>query len=126
MIPLQEFHFYLTTAKNQPFAIMTEIKKADSGQFSAWTGMPQELPTDIIVDISQSPLSEMYDTALNAFEVLFANIVKYAKKNNYNFTKINNPCNCELLSVEEQKNLLSQFNIDAEVTVNDPPSPKAP
>jgi hypothetical protein len=41
MIPLQEFHFYLTTAKNQPFAIMTEIKKADSGQFSAWTGMPQ-------------------------------------------------------------------------------------
>ncbi|MEG0693377.1 MAG: hypothetical protein RR444_09895 [Oscillospiraceae bacterium] len=127
MIPLQEFHFYLTTAKNQPFAIMTEIKKANSGQFSAWTGMPQELPTDIIVDISQSPLSsEMHDTALNAFEALFANIVKYAEKDNYNFTKINNPCNCELLSVEKQKNLLSQFNIDAEVTVNNPSSLTAP
>ncbi|MEG1916876.1 MAG: hypothetical protein RR061_09380 [Muribaculaceae bacterium] len=103
---------------------MTEIKKADSGQLSAWTGMPQELPTDIIVDISQSPLSsEMYDTALNA---LFANIVKYAEKYNYNCTKINNPCNWELLSVEKEKNLLSQFNIDAEVTVNNPSSLTAP
>ena len=127
MIPLQEFHFYLTTAENQPFVIMTEIKKADSDQFSAWTGIPQGLPTDIIVDISQSPLSsEMYDTALKAFEALFANIVKYTEKYNYNFTKINNPCNCELLSVEEQTNLLSQFNIDAEVTANDPLSHTAP
>ncbi|WP_180000750.1 hypothetical protein [Acinetobacter sp. YH18001] len=126
MIPLQEFHFYLTTAQNQPFVIMTEIKKADSGQFSAWTSTPQGLPTDFIVDISQSPLSEMYDTALKAFEALLANIVKYAEKYNYNFTKINNPCCCELLSVEEQTNLLSQFNIDAEVIVNDPPSHKAP
>ncbi|WP_324647446.1 hypothetical protein [Acinetobacter sp. MD2] len=125
--PITRIPLLFNYRKNQPFAIMTEIKKADSGQFSAWTGMPQELPTDIIVDISQSPLSsEMHDTALNAFEALFANIVKYAEKYNYNFTKINNPCNCELLSVEKQKNLLSQFNIDAEVTVNNPPSLTAP
>ena len=68
MIPLQEFHFYLTTAKNQPFAIMTEIKKADSGQFSAWTGMPQELPTDIIVTINSISISTIRGIMFSTFK----------------------------------------------------------
>ncbi len=126
MIPLQEFHFYLNTTENQRFVIMNEIKKADNGQFSAWIGFPQGLPTDIIINISLTALPDMYDTALNAFEALLVGIVKYAEKHNYIFTKINNPCNCELLSVEEQKNLLIQSNIEAELTVNDPPSLQAP
>lgn len=126
MIHLQEVHFYLADKKGNKLVFVTEIQKADNGQFSAWTCEPRALPESSFTNIGQSPLNDMFDVAVEAVDALINNINTYAGENDLVFLKVNNPCNCEFVSVDEQKELLNKNNINAQVTVNNPPTLEAP
>ncbi len=54
----------------------------------------------------------------DAFDVAYKWVFDCSTKKNQSILKINNPCNCELLSLDEQQKIVYRYGISVQVEVN--------
>jgi len=113
MIPVQDIEISAENGKK-----MRIMLRSHGGGFFVSL---QELITDgsfagLYSDFS-SPLFRFYD-AKTAFEYGVKSLIVYLSYSSDEISKVNNPCNCELLSDKDQQSVLNGLGVSVVPTVN--------
>ncbi len=111
MVPIQEIDIYTNN----------DIK------FSAHIIVPHDSPVGAEVITYDPAINKFYSsyqsvgkfkTSLEAFEEILLVCNKYASTNNGIINRLNNPCNTEFISKEQQDDILSSQNLSITADVN--------
>jgi len=115
MIPLQEIVVH--TDKNAFFQVHL-VKPTDAAPFSIEVFVDDsELSPPFRSKLPLPP--QQFTCATDAFEHALTLVMEYSAKHGYSITLINNPCNCEFLSEQEQQAVVEKAGLSLQVQVNE-------
>ncbi len=113
MIPLQEVNFHLSSNK----VIFCQLLQISDGTFTATVTQAHDkgnIPTTKYFSWLACPAGADAETA---FKEVVSAIERYCQNNGKpTLVKVNNPCNCEFLAAQIQKNVVGQ---NVSVVVNE-------
>lgn len=114
--PIQEIVFSATLKDSDPqetYKIQTQIEK---GQTYSLLITDLAEPMNALSFLNESNTSTSYDTVEEAFSELLDIILKSTPK--FIVFRLDNICNCELISKEKQIEIINNKKLDVEVLVN--------
>lgn len=112
MIPLQEIKFELIKNNKENITVFTDLKKIDAENFTVWTTNPYGI-SELYPLYNQ--VSGIYKTPKDAFITILNTLKDFCSKEGYKINYIDNPYNCEFLSVDEQKKIVDNISINIKV-----------
>ena len=87
-----------------------EIEKNQDYKFSV---SPIDYPNNWILENNKS-----FNTAEDCFEDVILGIQEYCKNNTIDIYDIDNPCNCELISADKEKEITKKLKLSVPVKIN--------
>ena len=113
MIPVQEVNFHLTYNE----VVFAHLVKLGDGTFTAQVTEAHQMDAIPEYRFYRWLACPGNATAGDAFNQILIALKSYGERNDRSLVKVNNPCNTEFLTAEDQLDIL---NSTVPVTINEP------